>query len=240
MTASAFDFETLWRVADAWVEAPNRDRGGWSGVARLEAGPGRAAACYVKRQEQHRRRTLRHPLRGESTLRLEHRAIRRLQALGVGVPEPLYFAERREGGRLRAVLVTRALDSHETFDALWSRLPPARRRALGAVLAATLARLHRHRLEHRALFPKHALVRETGAGFDLRLIDLEKLRRVPTRGRATRRDLVTLARHAPFASRAARLCFLLAYLERPRADRRVRRLWHRLARRWRAKGGDRR
>ena len=49
------DFDALWNLDIGWFEAPNRRRGGWSGVSRCELSvPAQASAgVFLKRQENH-------------------------------------------------------------------------------------------------------------------------------------------------------------------------------------------
>ncbi|MGH8726655.1 MAG: lipopolysaccharide kinase InaA family protein [Burkholderiales bacterium] len=47
----------------------------------------------LKRQQDHTKKTWRHPIRGVSTLRAEAQTISRLQSFGVPVPEVIYFGE---------------------------------------------------------------------------------------------------------------------------------------------------
>jgi hypothetical protein len=78
LTASHLaDFEALWSVSTDWHEAPNERRGGWSGVSRHVLADG--SAIFLKRQENHLCRTLRHPIRGIPTFYREYRNILRLQ-----------------------------------------------------------------------------------------------------------------------------------------------------------------
>jgi hypothetical protein len=62
-------FEALWTLDAGWFEAPNKRRGGWSGVSRcdLEVPEGGSVGVFVKRQQDHVYRSPRHPLRGMLT-----------------------------------------------------------------------------------------------------------------------------------------------------------------------------
>jgi len=64
---------------------------------------------------------------------------------------------------------------------------------------------------------------------DVRLIDLEKLRRPIVPAMAARHDLDAMNRHALGWSGTDRLRFLLAYLGETRLSARGRRLWRYLA-----------
>src|SRR4030095_5741238 len=90
-------FDDFWHREIAWLEKPNFRRGGWSGVGRWEltAPDGRRVAVFVKRQENHITRTLRHPVRGMATLRREFENLLLFRRCGVPTPALLFFAERR-------------------------------------------------------------------------------------------------------------------------------------------------
>ncbi|HRD87605.1 MAG TPA: lipopolysaccharide kinase InaA family protein [Accumulibacter sp.] len=195
-------FDPLWSLATDWHEAPNARRGGWSGVSRHLLADG--SAIFVKRQEDHLCRTLRHPLRGIPTFYREYRNILRLQRYAIGTLEPLYFGDRRDTEHWQAILVTRALDDFSSLDE-WNMANPQpaphHRESLIAAIASACARLHRHRLQHSCLYGKHVFVRRSpnrpGAyeEGDVRFIDLEKLRPGITRARAGAHDLDQLRRH---------------------------------------------
>ncbi len=234
-------FDALWELKADWFEPPNQRRGGWSGVVRIELNlpDGGTEAVFVKRQENHTRRTLRHPLRGEPTITSEIRNILALQEAGVPALEPVYFAERVVDGNRRAILVTRELRGFRPLDLVmqgwqqngWSDHILERRELLLAA-ARVIRRMHSHRLVHNALHPKHLFVRlHEGAPPEVRLIDLEKMRRAITPARAARRDLDSLNRRAGVWSQSDRLRFLKAYLETDRLRGEGRSLWVRLAHR---------
>ena len=162
------DFDALWDLDVEWFEPPNERRGGWSGVARLELQwpDGRSEGVFLKRQENHLRRTLGHPLAGEPTFAGEMQNILLLERAGVPTLEPLYYGQRRANGRWRAILVTRELAGFrplnwwiEQWQTLgWSFSRPARRAVL-VEAARVIQRLHRQgALVHNALHPKHLFV----------------------------------------------------------------------------------
>ena len=196
------DFEGLWSLSTDWHEAPNERRGGWSGVSRHVLDDG--SAIFLKRQENHLCRTLRHPWRGIPTFYREYRNILRLSAHQVGAVEALYYGDRLEPGRWRAILVTRALDSFISLDE-WNAVAAydeqSQRQSLITATALACARLHHHRLQHSCLYGKHVFVRRTPAmgntyqESDVRFIDLEKLRKGIRRERVSKHDLDQLLRH---------------------------------------------
>ena len=237
-------FDRLWALSGDWVESPNLARGGFSGVSRYELalGDGTRVGVFVKRQENHTARTLRHPWQGIPTLAREFDSIRRCQRFGLGTVEPIYYGEQRRGGSLRAVLLSCELADYQSLAQLESarhagaRPPPVSRRPVLLAIAGELRRLHGRHLQHGSLYPKHIFVRRREDGsIDVRILDLEKTRRRLLPRRAMLRDLDTLNRHAEGWSRTQRLRFLLAYLGTDRLTPRGRRLWHQLAQRAEAK-----
>ena len=229
-------FEALWALEADWFEPPNHRRGGWSGVARvaLTLADGSVRHIFLKRQENHIRKSWRHPLAGEPTFRAEARNLRLLHRRGIPAPQLIYYAERRTPDGWRVILATLELEGFEPMDRLidtwkhhdWKAARPLRR-ALIPEVAGLLRRFHRLRQAHNALHAKHIFIDPKARRACL--IDLEKMRPRLTRRQAMLRDLDTLNRRTDHISRADRLRFLLAYLEKPRVDAQVRRLWRRLA-----------
>lgn len=201
LAASGFDgFEALWQLEAGWHEAPNERRGGWSGVTRHVLVDG--TAVFIKRQENHLCRTWLHPLRGVPTFFREFENILLLNRKKVAALDALFYGERRAGGKWQAVLVTRALDGFLCLDEwLETYSDHPSRASLPAAVAAAVAVLHSHHLQHSCLYGKHVFVRETpldGQAFtlaDIRFIDLEKLRWRASRRRLSAHDTDQLLRH---------------------------------------------
>ncbi|EXI68535.1 MAG TPA: lipopolysaccharide kinase InaA family protein [Candidatus Accumulibacter phosphatis] len=211
-------FDKLWSLRADWHEAPNERRGGWSGVSRHVLADG--SAVFVKRQQDHLCRTLRHPLSGIPTFYREYRNILRLQRHAIGTLEALYYGDRWDGGHWQAILVTRALDDFSSLDEWHVANPqpePQQRQSLIAAIASACARLHHHRLQHSCLYGKHVFVRrspnrpEVYEEGDVRFIDLEKLRRGISRKRAGTHDLDQLQRHTSGWGEADWQLFSAAY-----------------------------
>lgn len=231
-------FDALWRLQAEWFEPPNERRGGWSGVARyaLPKTDGEARAIFLKRQENHKIFSWRHPIAGDPTFLREFHHIEHYRACGVPTLEPVYFAMRRTGGGHRAVLATAELSGYVSLDDClrqWrdSGAPPLPvRRQLIARIADLARIMHAHRIQHNCFYPKHLFVRIGSDGStDVRVIDLEKSRSRPLAIFCTLRDLDTLNRHARGPSRTDRLRFLMAYLEARETTQSVRKLWRQLA-----------
>ena len=228
-------FEALWTLEADWFEPPNQRRGGWSGVARvsLELPEGGEIHLFLKRQENHLRKSWRHPFRGEPTFRAEARNLRLLERHAVAAPQLVLYQERMGDQGWQVVLATRELEGQQPLDRLieqwhaegWSASRELRR-ALIPEVAALLRRFHRLRQAHNALHAKHIFIDPPRRRATL--IDLEKMRPRLTRRQAMLRDLDTLNRRTARISRSDRLRFLLAYLGKERVDREVRRIWRRL------------
>jgi hypothetical protein len=237
------DFETIWQQDIGWFEEPNERRGGWSGVSRLEVElpDGNPVAVFIKRQLNHVTRTWSHPVRGITTFRREFENLQRLQSVGVPTLDVLYFAEREARGKRRAILISRELTGYSSFEdcmAYWQQhgFPEkAVWHSLIDKLAAIARRMHRHHMQQNCFLPKHVFIGERDAGMDIRLIDFEKAKRTLTVEHAMLRDLDTFNRRSPGLRTTDRLRFLLAYHERDRVDRRVRKTWERLVDMRRAK-----
>lgn len=232
------DFEALWHLEAVEVGARNCHRGGWSAVSRCELAlpNGGVARIYIKRQQDFRTRSLRHPLAGNPTALREFRQMEVLRRLGIPCPETVYCAVRRRGRGHRAVLVTEELCGFadlEELAARWGRdgkAPPGVRRHVIDAVAELLRKLHAHRIRHGCLYPKHLFARIGADGqVELRLIDLEKSGWRPLRALFVVRDLASLCQRAMKTwSRSERLRFLCVYLGKKRATSAVRRLWRRI------------
>ena len=212
-------FDELWTLEVAWHEAPNERRGGWSGVSRHVLLDG--TAVFVKRQDNHLCRTIRHPVRGIPTFYREYANILHLRKLRIAAVEALYYGDRNTDDHWRAILVTRALDEFVSLDEWNDRHPEGSsplRQSVIKVVAQACARLHHHRLQHSCLYGKHLFIKclpmADGAVLgeaDVRFIDLEKLRKGVSRKRVGAHDIDQLMRHTPGWSALDRETFLAAY-----------------------------
>jgi len=227
------DFDALWRLEAGWLEEPNRKRKGWSGVSKIPLAlpDGTLAWVYLKRQEDNNTLSWRHPIAGIPTFAREFHHIQRYRAFDIPTLDPVFFGVRTVAGKARAILATVELSGFIALDAWLAEEPRPRTQRLDCLdaVAATLRAMHRQRIRHSCFFPKHIFVRvnQTG-GIELRIIDLEKSRRIPLRVGCTLRDLDSLNRHASGWSRTDRLRFLLRYLGVSHVTPYARWLWGRL------------
>jgi len=210
-------FDAWWSREIDWFEAPNQRRGGWSGVGRLvlplDNQP--ALTLFVKKQQNHGRRSWCHPLAGEPTFRREFDRLQALAAAGIPAPKVLMYAESLQAGNQRAILVTENLhgftDLEQLLPALLAQPLGIRRTVLRAV-ARQIRRFHDLGWVHRALYPKHIFVRTGDVVPEVALIDLEKARKSLGAWRRARFDLAALHRHTDGLSRSDRLYFFKQYL----------------------------
>lgn len=230
------NFDEAWAYRAEWFEEPNARRGGWSGVCRLglPLPAGGELGVFLKRQENHQRRTWRHPLAGEPSFSCEFRMLRYAEAHGIPAPRPLFFGSEVVDGKPRGILLTEELAGYRPLEAVVrdlfaaGRPPLAEQRRLLRSVAAVVRKLHDARVQHRSLYPKHLFVRLRDSGdHDVAVIDLEKSRTTLIPAVRTVYDLATLNRHSAHWSRSARLYFLLQYLGLPRLTP-----WARLLCRW--------
>ncbi|NOY63747.1 MAG: lipopolysaccharide kinase [Gammaproteobacteria bacterium] len=236
-------FDALWQQEIGWVEEPNQRRGGWSGVSRceLQLPQGGQVAVYIKRQQNHTYKSLRHPIKGELTFSREFNNIQLYEQLAIPSLEVLYFAQRRVGQDRRAILMTAELVGYRSLDLLvddWQQHGWPERKVLNRVIyccADLLGRLNRAHLQHNCLYPKHLFVRLGDGEVDVRVIDLEKTKRKNRVEDAMLRDLDTLNRHSPLWRRSDRLRFLLAYQGETRLNASIKMLWFTLEQRLKTK-----
>lgn len=209
-------FDELWAANSEWIERPNVERGGLSGVSRLALAlpDGGRVGVYLKRQSGHVRRTWQHPWRGEPTFLREFRMLNYLRSRNVAAPLPIYFGQRLVDGTPHAVLLTQELAgfcSLDVFAGDHADVGRALRYALIRDVARAVSKLHACRVQHRSLYEKHLFVRKLGQGFDVAVIDLEKSRFFWIPLWAPTQDLVTFNYRSPDWSRAERLLFFKTY-----------------------------
>ena len=206
-------FETIWSLDAPWVEEPNFRRQGWSGVCSLTltGSAGEPVAVYLKRQENHAYRSLLSPWRLRPTAFREYKRLKEMHAAAVAAPEVLYYGERQTGKALQAILITREVPQSIAFGdymQLASKRPASEVRQVLQDTATLIGRLHRHRLQHCALYGKHVLIsgyrrgKPTSALPEQQLapylIDVEKTRHRPLRLVIALRDLNQFFRHTPW------------------------------------------
>lgn len=209
-------FEAIWQHEVAWFEPPNERRGGWSGVGTmtLQANQHAPLRLFVKKQQNHGRKTLRRPIAGEPTFRREFQRLKFLESQAFAAPKVVFYAE--DLATRRAILITEALENYAPLDQVTVQLfehrdRAAQQRLLHAV-AAAIRRFHSLGLVHRALYPKHIFVKNADTAPEIAIIDLEKARFSPFFLWRAYFDLSALHRHATSWQSAQRMRFLFSYL----------------------------
>lgn len=213
------DFDAIWNMKVDWFEDPNERRGGWSGVGRLalKTASNVNLGVFLKRQENHERRTLMHPIKGVPTFACEFKMMQYLQRHQVPSLKAVAFGQRKVDGNLQAFLMTEELVGfiplEDAVKKMFSGKRPALsvQRALIRQVASTVSKLHKSGVQHRSLYPKHLFV-DTAKVQDAVVIDLEKSRTKLLPVMRTFYDLSTLNRHSEHWSKSARLYFYKQYL----------------------------
>lgn len=211
-------FAQVWARKVAWFEEPNVRRGGWSGVGTLALTREGAEplSLFVKKQENHGRKTWLHPLKGEPTFKREFERLQFLAKHQFLAPQVVFYGVE-DSGKQRAVLATEALHGFVPLDTLldtqYLTATAAQKRTLVLTVASEISRFHRLGLMHRALYPKHIFVKQVGNVPEIALIDLEKARFSPFAWYRAFFDLSALNRHASVLSNTQRLRFFKRYMQ---------------------------
>ena len=237
-------FDKLWELEAEWFEEPNRRRGGWSGVSRIELQrpEGGKVGLFLKRQENHNCSSLLHPVSGILTFVHEFKKIRDFQRYHIPAQEPVFFGKKTVEGKHRAVLITRELEGFSPLsDPLYgphsavldSRL---KRKILFSRLAEIMHKMHDRHIQHGSFYLKHIFAKQLENGqWDIRLIDLEKARWLPLKSKAIRQDLYSLNRYSNNWSLTDRMRFLLIYTQEKRLSPHSKAIWRYIAHRTRRK-----
>ena len=222
-------FDQVWDYPVQWIDNPNQNRGGWSGVGCVEVlFEGKPVTLFVKKQLNHTTRTLLHPVKGVPTFAKEFQMIRFLQAHGVIVPNVVFFAERSVKEGQQAILITENLAGYRPLDQIEKNaMTLLQQRALLRAIAQTISRMHSLGIQHRALYTKHIFVKSDAQSYDVALIDLEKARRMVFPLLQSLMDLITFNYRTQGWTKTSRLFFLKQYLAQPRLN-----VWGKLFCRW--------
>lgn len=217
-------FSEVWEKDIKWFEEPNHRRGGWSGVGKisLQCANGTLIHLFVKKQQDHGRRTWLHPIKGEPTFRREFERLEFLAKHHVVCPKVVMFAERIENGHQQSILITESLEDFLPLDALlatwWQTNYAESKLALLQHAADALRQFHDLGLMHRALYPKHIFIKNPGPDAIVALIDLEKARFNWSAWYRTYFDLAALNRHTEILTDGQRHTFFLMYMKQSKAS----------------------
>jgi serine/threonine protein kinase len=219
-------FNQLWHKNIDWFEEPNRRRGGWSGVGQLTLkNKSDALSVFVKKQQNHGRRTFFHPLKGEPTFRREFKWLKFLHACQIKAPKVIFYGEQSIDNKHCVILATEALLGFESLDVVTLRWQATaqqtrqQKKQLLDAIACTLRRFHQTGLVHRALYPKHIFIKNGDTYPEVALIDLEKARFSLFFLYRAYFDLSALNRHTTYWSKSERLYFFLHYFQVERLNK---------------------
>ncbi len=237
-------FEGFWDLPRHWAEDSNVRRDGWSGAIRhtVVDGEGRQLSMFVKLQQNHNYRSPAHLLQWRPTFYRDFLNIRRMERIGLPTAEPVFYAERRDGDQLQAVLVTAALNGYRELNSIFEdpSFGSAIRLAILHRIAEVVWLLHCHRLQHNGLSGKHVLIKvEKEDAFDMRIIDLEKMRRSWSWLRTAVCDLEKFIRLTYPLTTAERAELVRHYARHLRPSHRaklIQMINERIAQRWPAEG----
>jgi hypothetical protein len=209
-------FQDFWGLPENWVEEPNNRRGGWSGVSfhKLSDNNGDSFSIFVKRQENHKYFSFGNPCQARPTFFREFTNIYHLEQIGVPSVEPVFYGERFVNDRLQAVLATVALDHYSELNALFKRpsIKESIRKTILYRIADTLRLIHSRHLRHGSLSGAHVLVKlHEDDSFDIRILDLEKMRRSWYHLYAAIRDIERFVRHTPTLNKIEHAEFVRHY-----------------------------
>jgi tRNA A-37 threonylcarbamoyl transferase component Bud32 len=207
------DFNAIWSRDIAWFEPPNERRGGWSGVGTiaLQASKNPSLRLFVKKQQNHGRKSWRHPFAGEPTFKREFHNLQFLAKHNIGEPKLVYYAENMADKQ--AILITEELTDFLPLDTInLSSLSQAQQQTLIQTVAKEIKRFHNTGLVHRALYPKHIFVKNASTLPEIAFIDLEKARHALFAWYRAYFDLAAFSRHAIDWSGQHKQLFINTYL----------------------------
>lgn len=228
-------FESIWQLSPPWFEPPNYRRGGWSGVAylQLQRPEGGHIGVFLKRQQNHFCKTLRHPFRGIPTFARELKNIFRFRAASIPTLEPIYYAERDANKNMRVILMTEELTGYQSLERWsqqwaeegWPALPIKNK--ILQTMASVIQRMHSQRIRHGCLYAKHLFLKinPQDNSVDVRMIDLEKAKRSLRLLSCQIRELAALHKHTPCWRVIDRMRFFNYYFNVQQFNKKARQLW---------------
>lgn len=228
--------EKIWALKAEWFEEPNYRRGGWSGVSRIELKlpSGTTMGAFLKRQEDHFTKTLRHPVKGCLTFKKEFELIRQFEEANIPSLETMLFDQWKDEGHHRAAILTVELTGYEPLDhekfhtGAECFSTERQKRNLFNKLTALIGFIHGAGYKHNCFYPKHVFVKNLPDDeVDLRVIDLERVKKSGKK-KAEFRDLYTFFRHAGGWSDEDKLDFLKIYRQETELSGASMELWDKI------------
>ena len=218
------NFNALWDLKTEWFEEPNVRRGGWSGVVKIDLDtPEGKVGVFIKRQENHISKTFQHPIKGIATFQKEFHNILRLSSKQIPTLELIYFSQQKK----KAILITQELKGYRPLDSKeFFSLSPKQKQALLSKVAQVSSMMHRHKFQHNCFYPKHIFVKNINGEWDIRFIDLEKLKRTLFQKQSMLRDLQSLYRHADdHWTIKDRIYFFKCYMNEKKLSNNSKKIW---------------
>jgi tRNA A-37 threonylcarbamoyl transferase component Bud32 len=229
-------FQYYWDLEGDFIEEINRSGSdGWSGVivtSERDNGGFERKIC-IKKQENYFSYSSVNFIRGRLTVENEARNLIFCHRNGLTVPEVIFYGKRDESGDRQGILVTQFLDNFTSLDDILYkgehklRCNTELRRVLIDKVAREVRKLHRLRIVHNNLYPKHIFI-DTNT-LEVAFIDFEKGKKKFTAGKCVFRDLEVLNRYTPMISRADKLRFLKIYFGVTVFNSKLRKLWVQIA-----------
>jgi tRNA A-37 threonylcarbamoyl transferase component Bud32 len=181
------DFESFWSLPNDWFEPLNTRRNGWSGVITKKVGED---LFFVKKQENHNFKSIRHPILGQPTFLREFQNIQYLIDHKIPTLEVIFFGIRDN----QCVLVTRDLNkNNQSLQKIIEKKKLFSKTDLNRI-AKTLGNMHKHNVQHTYPVPKHIYLNKVNE--DIVLIDLEKMKKRFFSFQASIRDLYAFLKYA--------------------------------------------
>jgi len=235
---SSKDFQYYWDLEGNFIEEINRSgKDGWSGVivGVDKSGTGECSArkVCIKKQENYFSYSSINFIRGRLTIENESRNLIFCMRSGLIVPEVIFSGKRTENGKRQGILVTQFLEGFTPLDKILSQAEHELykdvilRRKLIENVACEVRKLHKSRIVHNNLYPKHIFI--DCKTMQVAFIDFEKAKRKFSVGMCEVRDLEVLSRYSPMISRSDKLRFLKVYFGVPDFGSRLRLFWGKIA-----------
>jgi len=232
------NFDDIWNLDTEWFEEPNQRRGGWSGVIKvnLDTQEGKNGV-FIKRQENHITKTWFHPIKGILTFEREFNNILQMKNHDLPVMETVFFAQRNIDNKRQAILITKELTGYiplesERFLSTGDLIKNlSHKKQLLIAVADAVRSIHSHHYEHNCLYLKHIFVKPVGDAWDVKVIDLEKLKWRLFKRKAVFRDLYTLYRHAHGWSSKDHVRLFKLYAQENKLSAKSKKLWRAIEKR---------
>lgn len=222
--AGLLDIEATTKQEFDWFEAPNRRRGGWSGVTRIVLNPNAAPedqqAVFLKIQQNHFFRAPANLFRKQLTFEREFSVLQQMSTVSKSIPETVLFAKWRVGSDSGSILVTKALDNWlpltdwlKGSNGLTPPDEPTLLKALEAIATAS-RQINDAGWVHLCYSAKHLfLLPQEDGSFKSCVIDFEKTRKHLVSSYRSMKDCSHFMRHTPNLTDSHKLHYLKAYFQ---------------------------